>query len=131
MVVELHNCSNVRELTGGRRSRMLVATVLTALASVLGACGVTASPAAAAADANFLASVHDNAPDIGSYRSDVALVRLGHAACDDFRGGVSYQQLADRLVLAQGSNGVPAADLGAVITAAVSAFCPQYQALVH
>lgn len=105
--------------------------VTLALALALGGCGATSSAASRQADAEFLASVHNSAPDIGAYRSDTSLVRLGHAACDGFRGGVSYQQLADRLVLTQGSPGLPSADLGAVITAAVTSFCPQYQKLVH
>ncbi len=102
-----------------------------AVALGVAGCGSTTSAATTAEDASFLASVHDNAPDIGEYRSDVALIRLGHAACDGFRGGVSYQVLADRLTLNEGSDAVPASDLGAVITAAVSAYCPQYSSLVR
>jgi hypothetical protein len=105
-----------------------------ALAAVLSvstaACGSASSAATSAADASFLASVHDNAPDISSYRSDTALLRLGHAACDGFRGGVSYQVLADRLTLNEGSDPVPSSDLGAVISAAVDTFCPQYLELI-
>ena len=112
-------------------SRPARAAVLGFGVALVAACGSTSSAASSQADAAFLASVHGNAPDISTYRSDVALIRLGHAACDGFRGGVSYEQLADRLALTQGSRAVPTADLGAVITAAVSAFCPQYQSLVH
>ncbi len=112
--------------------RAILAFALAAALSVsVAACGSTSSPATTAADATFLASVHDNAPDIGSYRTDVALLRLGHAACDGLRGGVSYQVLADRLTLNEGSEPVPPSDLGAVITAAVDTFCPQYLALIR
>jgi hypothetical protein len=90
------------------------------------ACGGT-SAASVAAQQQFLLAVHAAAPDVSSYRSDVQLVRLGAAACDGFRAGASYEQLADRLVLVEGSHPLPAADLGAVITSAVVAFCPAYR----
>jgi hypothetical protein len=82
------------------------------------------------ADRDFLSSVHNAAPDIGAYRTDVQLTRLGHAACDGFRSGASFQQLADRLVLLEGNHPLPSADLGAVIDAAVTAYCPQYRSRV-
>ena len=66
------------------------------------------------------------APDIGTYRTGVQLIRLGHAACEDFGSGASYEQLADRLMLAEGSRPIPSEDLGAVIDAAVDAYCPQF-----
>jgi Protein of unknown function (DUF732) len=74
----------------------------------------------------FLSSVHVAAPGIGSYRTDVQLTRLGKAVCDDFEAGASYEELADRLALVEGSNPLPSEDLGAVINAAVQAYCPQY-----
>lgn len=95
-----------------------------------GCAGSTPTAASRAADQAFLGQVRSTAPDIGSYRNDVSVIRLGHAACDGFRGGVSFQQLADRLGLLQGSHPVPSADLGAVITAAAGTYCPQYQGLV-
>jgi hypothetical protein len=118
---------------GLTRGAAALGIVLLAGACLLaGGCGTTgASPASQAASASFLSSVHNNAPDIGGYRSDVALIRMGHAACDGFRTGVSFQQLADRLVLIEGRHPVPTGDLGALITAAVDSFCPQYQSLVH
>jgi hypothetical protein len=78
------------------------------------------------ADSAFISSVLDAAPDIGTYRSDTQLIRLGHAACDGFASGVSYEQLADQLTLQEGSNPLPSEDLGAVITAAVESLCPKY-----
>ena len=98
---------------------------------LVGACGAGSSAAARQADAAFLQSVHSEAPDVGTYRSDVQLVRLGHAACDDFRSGASYEQLADRLVLLEGNNALPSQDLGAVITAAVENYCPKYRSIVQ
>jgi hypothetical protein len=96
----------------------------------LGSCGSTHSQASAQATQDFLSAVHVAAPDVGAYRTDVQLTRLGHAACDGFRSGASYQQLADRLVLLEGSNPLPSADLGAVINSAVTSFCPQFHSQV-
>jgi hypothetical protein len=79
-----------------------------------------------AADRQFLGAVHDAAPNIGSYRSDTQLIRIGHAACDGFRARASYEQLADRLTLEEGAHPLPSEDLGTVITSAVEAFCPQF-----
>lgn len=90
-------------------------------------CGPTVlSPQARAEQQAFLDGVHQAAPDVGSYRTDVELSRLGHAVCDDLRSGASYQAVADRLETTSGSSRLPSVDLGAVINAAASAFCPQY-----
>jgi hypothetical protein len=83
-----------------------------------------------AADQAFAAAVHVGAPDIGSFRSNTQLIRLGHAACDAFRGGASYQQIADRMSLLEGRNPLPSPDLGVVVTSAVDAYCPQYRSKV-
>jgi len=74
--------------------------------------------------------VHTGAADISGYRSDIQLVRIGHAACDGLSSGASYVQLADRLALQEGPHQLPAEDLGAVIRAAVVAYCPRYESLV-
>ncbi|HET9690248.1 MAG TPA: DUF732 domain-containing protein [Acidimicrobiales bacterium] len=108
-----------------RRRRLRSLAIGLAASVVAVGCGGP-PPAPSAADAAFLSAVHTGAPDIASYRSDAALVRLGHAACDGFRSGVSYTTLADRLALLQGSHTLPSDDLGTVITAAVQAYCPQY-----
>lgn len=107
-----------------RLGRVLIAA--TAGLAVTG-CGGGGASANSPADQSFLSEVHLAAPDVGSYRSDVQLARIGRAACDGFRSGVSYEQLADRLVLLEGSNPLPSADLGAVINAAIDAYCPQYR----
>jgi len=96
------------------------------LGVILAACGGGGSAVASQADQEFLSAVHVAAPDIGTYRSDVQLTRLGHAVCEDFGSGASYEQLADRLVLSEGSDPLPSEDLGAVINAAVTAYCPQF-----
>lgn len=101
------------------------------LAIVAAGCGGGSSAASKQADASFLQTVHGEAPDVGTYRNDVQLVRLGHAACDGLRAGASYQQLADRLVLLQGSHTLPSQDLGTVITAAVDNYCPRYRSIVQ
>ena len=82
------------------------------------------------ADQSFLGTVHAQASDVGRYRTDVALVRLGHAACDGFRSGASYEELADRMALEEGRNPLPSQDLGVVISAAVDNYCPQYRSRV-
>jgi Protein of unknown function (DUF732) len=101
-----------------------------ALAVTLSSCGSASKHATAQADESFLSAVHVAAPDVGAYRTDVQLTRLGHAACDGFRSGATFQQLADRLVLLEGSNPLPAADLGAVIDSAVTAYCPEFRSRV-
>jgi hypothetical protein len=103
-----------------------------ALAMVaLAGCGAQKSPAAVAANQAFLSQVHVAAPDINNFRSDVKLERLGHAACDGFHAGASYQELADRLPLLEGSDPLPSADLGAVIDAAVDAYCMEYRSMIE
>jgi hypothetical protein len=81
-------------------------------------------------DQAYLGEVHSAVPGIGTLRSDTQLVRLGHAACDGFAAGASFQELADRLVVEEGSKSLPSEDLGAVITAAADNFCPQYRGRV-
>lgn len=101
------------------------------LALVLGAGGVLGSGCTrtqtSTADPGFVGAVHQGAPDIGTYRSDTELIRLGHAACDDFRSGASYEEIADRLRLQEGHNPLPSEDLGVVISSAVQAYCPKFE----
>jgi len=111
---------------GCRRCRSLIAIALMSLAIAASSCG-GGGGSASAADNQFLLSVHAAAPDIGSYRTDTALVRIGHAACDGFSSHASYEQLADQLALREGSDPLPSEDLGAVITSAVQTFCPQFE----
>lgn len=108
---------------------MAILTVLAAVAVTSGAAGCSqgSNGSSPHADSAFLSEVHESAPDIGTARSDTQLIRLGHAACDGFSAGASYEQLADRLVLQEGSNTLPTADLGAVITAAADNYCPKYR----
>ena len=101
------------------------------LAALVAACGGGNSAAASADNQTFLSQVHVAAPDINTYRTDVQLTRIGHAVCDGFRSGASYQELADRLPLLEGSNPLPSADLGALIDAAVDAYCPQYRGQIQ
>jgi hypothetical protein len=94
------------------------------------AAGCGGSSTNSSAESAFLRAVHLADPNINTYRSDTELVRLGHAACDGFRAGASYQELADRLALEEGSNALPSQDLGDVITSAVDGLCPQFRSLV-
>jgi hypothetical protein len=95
---------------------------------VMGVVGCGSGGAPSGADQAFLQEVHGAAADIGQYRSDSQLERLGHAVCDDFRAGASYEEVADRLTIESGSGTLPSADLGAVITAAADQYCPKYRA---
>jgi hypothetical protein len=88
------------------------------------------SAAPSATDQAYLAELHSDSPDIGSVRSETQLIRLGHVVCDDFRAKASYEQVADRLSIEAGSDALPSADLGAVITAAADNYCPQFRSLV-
>lgn len=115
--------------SGWRGGAGLLVAVALALGS--GGCGSGPSPATQQQNQQFVDSVVSAAPDVGHYRSDTQLIRLGRAACEGFASGVSYQQLADRLAVTEGSNPLPPEDLGAVINAAVQAFCPKYQNLVN
>jgi hypothetical protein len=92
----------------------------------LASCGSGSSATSDQANQGFLSTVHLADPNVTAYRSDVQLMRLGHAACDGFKSGASFQQLADRLVLLEGSNPLPSTDLGTVIDAAVSSYCPEF-----
>ncbi len=106
------------------RTRTLLGGALATLALVASSCGSGSSNNAA--DTQFLSAVHAAAPDIGSYRTDTELVRIGHAACDGFNSHASYEQLADQLALNEGTDPLPSEDLGTVITSAVQNFCPQF-----
>ena len=116
-----------RLLSGRKPVRLLTVASVTALCAA--ACGSHSASNDAAAS-QFLSAVHNAAPNIGSYRTDTELIRIGHAACDGFRSHASYEQLADRLTLEEGNNPLPSEDLGAVITSAVEAFCPQFDSQV-
>lgn len=109
-----------------RWAPVLALGVLLEAAVLVGCGGGGVSSAKLQAQDNFVSEVHAAAPLIGSYRSDVQLVRLGNAACDGFRSGASYQVIADRLTLNEGRKPLPPDALGAVMTSAVSALCPEY-----
>jgi hypothetical protein len=112
------------------RSALAAAVAAVVALASLASCGSSSSAKSDQANQAFLSSVHLVDPNVTAYRSDVQLMRLGHAACDGFKSGASFEQLADRLVLLEGSNPLPSADLGAVIDAAVSAYCPEFHARV-
>jgi hypothetical protein len=107
----------------------LVVVVLAAVPMFAGSCG-RGSTAPGPADNSYLSELHNSAPDIGTYRSDTQLVRLGHAACDGFAAGASYETVADRLALQEGHPALPSQDLGAVITAAADNYCIKFRAKV-
>lgn len=112
----------------GRWRRLVLP--LACIALFVSACGSSSHGNQDEANSSFISAVHDAAPDIGTYRTDDQLTSLGHAVCEGFQGGASYEQLADRLSQLQGSNTLPSQDLGAVIVASVDYFCPKYSSEV-
>lgn len=100
------------------------------LASAPACSSSSSSSPSSPSDQAYLGEVLSAVPGVGALRSDTQLVRLGHAACDGFAAGASFQQLADRLSVEEGSKSLPSEDLGAVITAAADNFCPQYRGRV-
>jgi hypothetical protein len=117
---------------GTRRDRLaLTRPALLALVLVLGmgACGSSGPSTAQRAEQRaFLGQVHLDLPTINQLRSDSQLIGLGHAVCTLFSAGESYQDLADRMSLQDGS--LPTSVLGTVITAAGEHLCPKYSSLV-
>ena len=113
-------------MAGSSSTARTILAVVAAATLVPLAAGCSSGVPNGAADRSVLGTVHVEAPDVGTYRSDVSLVRLGHAACDGFRSGASYEELADRMSLEEGSKPLPSQDLGVVISAAVNSYCPQY-----
>lgn len=99
--------------------------VFAAMALATGCARGSSGPSAA--DTGYLSELHGAAPDIAAYRDDTQLVRLGHAACDGFAAGASYEELADRLALQEGTPTLPSEDLGAVIAAAADNYCQKYR----
>lgn len=112
-----------------RRAAIAISVTSAALSIALVACG-SHSLASPKADQNFLNSVYSQAPDVGSYRTASQLVSLGQTVCADLRAGASVQQLGDRLPLGEGSVALPPADLGVVISSAVTIFCPNFAKLL-
>ena len=106
---------------------MSARSAITAVALVVtvAACSKTGGPAARQADQQFVAGVHQSATDIGEYRSDGQLVKLGHASCDAFAANANLQQIAGLLEGGSG-RGLPPSDVGAVMASAVKVLCPGY-----
>ena len=116
---------------GDKRAGRLIRVAAATAAAGIGLVGChSGSPAHSGADGAYLAEIQGAAPDIGGYRSNTELIRLGHVVCDDFGAKATYEEVADRLALEQGSNALPSQDLGAVITAAADNYCPQYRSRV-
>lgn len=108
--------------TRAPRLRVAVCAVAAGGAILVG-CGSGSGTGSGSAPA-FLQQVHARAPDIGNYRSDSDLVKLGRAVCNELAAGASREQVADRQ--AGSSKALPSEDLGAVITAATQTLCPKY-----
>ncbi len=113
-----------RDRRCGRAAVIAVAAV--AVVAMVAACGSTVSAGTVRAQQVFLAQVHANAPDIGSYRGDTQVLGLGHAVCEDLSSGVSSQQVADRIEIVDATHPLPSEDLGVVMTAAGETLCPKY-----
>ena len=109
-----------------KHAHAILAAVLMAGAPLAVACGGGGS-SSSQVDNRFLSDLHAVAPDIGTYRSDAQLELLGHAACDEFASGASYEIIADRLALQESSPALPSQELGDVITAAADNYCTGYR----
>lgn len=96
--------------------------MLAAGSLLLAGCGGRQGPSPAARAA-FLTEVHSAVPQVGTYRSDVALVRLGEAACAELSAGASFSSVVEQLR----SSRLPTSDLGALIAAAATDLCPAYR----
>lgn len=109
----------------------MVAVVAT-LGLIVAGCGSNPARTAesAAAEQRFLNSVYGQVPDISSYRSGTQLVSMGQAVCTDLSSGAGVEEVADRLPLVEGTNPLPATDLGVVIFTAIKVFCPKYDKLI-
>lgn len=103
---------------------------LVAIGLGLGACG-SGSAQMSATDSAFVQQVQAEAPDISTYRTPVQLTRMGHAVCDGFSSGASYEELADRVSTLEGSDALSSEDLGAVMDSAVQTLCPQFRNRVN
>lgn len=89
-----------------------------------------ATPLSTQAKEGFLNSVYSEAPDIANYKSSLQLISLGQAICSDLASGAGVQEVADRVPLLEGTNAMPASDLGVVISSAASDICPRYHKLL-
>jgi Protein of unknown function (DUF732) len=87
---------------------------------LVAACGATAESKVTQQD--FLAVLHQQAPDVGGYRTDSQAVALGQAVCNDLAAGVTVSEISSRLR----SSTLPSPDLGAVMSAASQVLCPKY-----
>jgi hypothetical protein len=109
-----------------RSRRRHVVAVSVTVALVVAACSAShPSAARRAAEQRFIDGVHLNATDIGQFRTDSQLVKLGNAVCDGFQANASIQQIAD-LMERTGARNLPPQDLGAIISTAVKDLCPAY-----
>jgi hypothetical protein len=108
-------------------SRRLAAIVM--LGALISACGA-ASQSNPRLDSAFLDAVHNQAPDIGGYRSNAQLLSMGQAICADLGSGASVQEVGDRVPLVEGNVALSPEDLGEVITAAINELCPKYRHLL-
>lgn len=116
------------DIIGKVPRRLLVAVVLV-LGVACAGCGGGAGISSGTRQ-SFLNTIYSQAPDIGTYRTGAQLVSMGQAVCSDLEAGANIQEVADRVPLAEGKVALPSADLGVVMSAAVSTICPQYSDLL-
>jgi hypothetical protein len=99
---------------------MVLGAVLAGCGAVAAGCGGSSTPNADTQA--FVNEVHQQAPDIGTYRSDQRLIALGQAVCNDLAAGVSVSQISSLLATPD----LPTPDLGAVMSVASQTLCPKY-----
>jgi hypothetical protein len=124
--VRAHAVMSRRHVRTLHAVRGRAAVTAAALAILVGCSSGQESAARRAADRHYVDGVHNTATDIGSYRTDSQLIKLGHAVCDGYRAHASTQQIADLLERTSGGRSLPSEDLGAVISTAVADLCPAY-----
>jgi len=108
------------------RARALASAAALVLVVAGGCTGSHPSAARRLAEQHYLDRVHLSAPDVGTYQDDAHLVKLANAVCDGFHASASTAQVADLLERLGGRN-LPPADIGAVISGAVTDLCPLYR----
>lgn len=116
-------------MVGSGRWR-IVAAAATAAFAITSCSRTHLTPGQRSAERRYVDGVHISATDIGQFRTDSQLVKLGHVVCDGYRANANTQQVAD-LLERTGAKNLPPQDLGAVISTAVKELCPGYSGLLN
>ena len=118
--------------------RMITAAVAAAIAFTLVGCGSSTPPAhtplalpaqetepTPLGEQSFLGLINEN-PDISPLYTDEDLVSAGHAVCDAFDRGASYEAVS-----AAGEDNIGQAAGDAILRAAVITLCPKHMEVIY